>query len=343
MLAFITADFVQEGLDILSPYLEIKTGGWGFTGQQLTAQELIEQMRDAEVLIVTYEPVTAAVLAAKPNLKLIGATRGGLRANIDVDAATTRGIPVIYAPGRNADAVADLTFGLMLAECRRISYTSHLVRLGKEGGWDAEGKTPVKRFKGPELGGRTVGLVGFGEVGKRVARRASGFDMRLLVYDPFVEPEVIEEAGGRMVGLETLLRESDFVTLHAAVTPQTRGLINRERLVLMKPTSYLINTARGALIDEDALIEALRDRRIAGAALDVLGEEPMRLDHPLRRLDNVTITPHIGGASDDIRTRHSRMIAEDVVRFLRGEPPLHVANPEVLKTQSVQHKRKGEP
>jgi len=329
MRAFITADFTQEGLDILSSHLEIKTGGWGFTGQRLTAEQLMEQMGDADVLVVTYEPVTAAVLAAKPCLRILGATRGGLRANIDVDAATARGIPVIYAPGRNADAVADLTMGLILAEARRISYTSHLIRLGAEGGWDADGKTPVKRFKGPELGGRTLGLVGFGEVGHRVARRASGFGLRLLVCDPFVDPGLVSEAGGRLVNLDALLRESDFVSLHAAVTPQTRGLINGERLALMKPTAYLINTARGALVDEDALVEALRSRRIAGAALDVLVEEPMRPDHPLRGLDNVTVTPHIGGASDDIPRRHSRMIAEDVVRFLDGQRPMHLANPEV--------------
>lgn len=331
MRAFVTADFTKEGLDILSQHLEVRTGGWGFTGQRLTGEELMEQMGDAEVLIVTYEPVTAAVLAAKPNLKLLGATRGGLRANIDVDAATARGIPVIYAPGRNADAVADLTLGLMLAECRRISYTSHLIRTATEGGWDADGKTPVKRFKGPELGGRTLGLIGFGEVGHRVAKRAKGFEMSLLVYDPFVDPKVVVEAGGQVTDMETLLRESDFISLHAAVTPQTRGIMSRERLAMMKPTAYLINTARGALIDEDALIEALRERWIAGAALDVLVEEPMPLDHPLRAMENVTVTPHIGGASDDIPRRHSKMIAEDVVRFLKGERPLHLANPDAYR------------
>jgi len=330
MRAFITADFTREGLDILAQYLEVSTGGWGFTGHRLTSEELIEQMGDAEVLVVTYEPVTAAVLDARPKLRLIGCTRGGLRANIDVDAATARGIPVIYAPGRNADAVADLTFGLLLAEARRISYTSHLIRTGSEGGWDAEGKTPVKRFKGPELGGRVLGLIGFGEVGRRVAKRARGFDLNVLVYDPFVSPEAVAEVGACLSDLETVLKESDFVSLHAAVTPETKGMINRERLELMKPTAYLVNTARGALVDEPALVEALRQRRIAGAALDVLAEEPMALDHPLRTLDNVTVTPHIGGASDDIPRRHSRMIAEDIVRFLKGERPLHLANPEVL-------------
>ena len=332
MIAYITADFVQEGLDILSPYFEIKTGGWGFTGRQLPPDELAEEMGDAEVLIVTYELVTAAVIAANPNLKLIAVTRSGLHANIDVDAATQKGIPILFAPGRNADAVADLTLGLILAECRHIAYASHLIRLGKEGGWDADGKTPVKRFKGPELSGRTLGIVGFGEVGRRVAHRASGFGLELLVFDPFVNSNIIEKAGGKSVDLETVLKNSDFISLHTAVTQETSGMINRERLAMMKPTAYLINTARGALIDEGALLEALIKRRIAGAALDVLVMEPMGIDHSFRKLDNLTITPHIGGASEDIRIRHSRMIAEDIVRFLKGEVPLHLVNPEVLES-----------
>jgi len=156
--------------------------------------------------------------------------------------------------------------------------------------------------------------------------------LELLVFDPFVNSNIIEKAGGKSVDLETVLKNSDFISLHTAVTQETSGMINRERLAMMKPTAYLINTARGALIDEGALLEALIKRRIAGAALDVLVMEPMGIDHSFRKLDNLTITPHIGGASEDIRIRHSRMIAEDIVRFLKGEVPLHLVNPEVLES-----------
>ncbi|MBW2123431.1 MAG: 2-hydroxyacid dehydrogenase, partial [Deltaproteobacteria bacterium] len=290
------------------------------------------------------EPIVREVIEAT-SLRIIACTRGGPQANIDIPDATARGIPVLYAPGRNAVAVAELVFSLMIGVARHVAQAHHLLKTGhylapagtSEGGernvvWGVEEGSPYMVFKGPELCGRTLGIIGLGEVGERVAARARAFEMKIIVYDPYIPEEKILQAGARPVDLETLLKESDFVTVHCKVTPETRDLIGEKEIALMKPSAYLINTARGAIVDEKALAVALREGRIAGAGLDVFKQEPLPSDSPLLTLDNVVLTPHIGGASWDVERHQTEIVVGDLARLLSGERPRCCANPEVLES-----------
>ncbi len=325
--AYLTATFDKEVLEEMCGLFEVITGGWGYTGRRLSSDELAKWAHDAEVLIVGYEPVDKQVIDQLANLRVVACARGGVEANVDVEQASLRGIPVIYTPGRNADAVADLAFGLLLCEVRNIARTSNLIlnRNWAEVSWDIAGNTPSKKFSGSELCGKKIGIIGYGAVGQKVGRRSIGFEMKVKVFDPYWKADSSRPDAVVSVDLPTLLRESDFVIVCAKLTPETRHLIGEEQLRLMKPTSYLINVSRGAIIDQTALAVALQERRIAGAGLDVLEVEPIDHDDPLLFLSNVTITPHIGGASSDIVTRQSKMILEDLKRWTVGLRPNNIA------------------
>ena len=331
MKAYITAPFTHEGVDLLSEYLTIECGGWGTTGIKMEPEELVKAAADANILIVGYEGVSRQVMNKLTGLKAIGCCRGGPHENIDIDAATALGLPVLYTPGRNARAVADIALGLMLSVARKISLTNHYIRSKRWDlvSWDIRGNTRVKRFSGPELAFKSIGIVGFGNVGQKIAQRALGFEMNVLVYDPFCKPDKLPE-NTELVDLAHLLTTADFVVIACALTSQTTRLIDEARLQLMKPSAFLINVARGLIVDEKALYKALANRWIAGAGVDVLTEEPIAPDHPFLQLDNIVITPHIGGASDDIIARHSIMMAEDIIRFINGDRPAHLANPDVV-------------
>jgi phosphoglycerate dehydrogenase-like enzyme len=259
---------------------------------------------------------------------MIGCCRGD-PVNIDLDLATRKGVPVFHTPGRNADAVADLTLAFMLALARHLpairdTYTAGPGRITDAGDY----LKMYTRFTGFELGGRTVGLVALGAVGREVAARLLPFKARVLAYDPYVkEPP----AGVTMVPLDTLLRESDIVSLHAPVTPETTNLVSRERLQLLKPGALFVNTARAALTDEDALYEMLAAGRIAGAALDVLANEPLQPGDRFLGMPNVIVTPHIGGATVDVVRHQSEIVTDAIERHLRGERPRWIANPAVLE------------
>lgn len=241
-------------------------------------------------------------------LRFIGLCRNATN-QIDLEAAAARGVTVVNTPGRNANAVAELVIGLALSLVRRIPSAHAYVR---GGGWEHPLAAYVD-FRGAELSGRTMGIVGMGDIGRRVARLARAFGMRVLGYDPY--------AGGaryvRMTTLEALLAGSDLVTLHAPETPETTGMLNAERLALMPPGSYLINTASAGLVDEAALVEELRSGRLAGAALDVFETHPVVPSSPLLSLDNVALTPHLGGATAETIERYSRVIARALLRFER--------------------------
>lgn len=287
--------------------------------------EFVGKIADADILLVHSAPITRAVLNDARNLKLIACCRGGPK-NVNIEAATERGIPVVNTPGRNAVAVAEFTIGLLLAHTRYIARGhAHLIR----GIW----KAGVYRdeYVGPQLHKRTVGIVGLGSVGCEMARiLGKGFQVRLLVHDPYVAEDSVQSLGAETVSLDTLLRESDFVILSARLTPETTTMITERELTLMKPSAYLVNTARGGLVDYDALLQALQERRIAGAALDVFGEEPPVRDYPLLRMPNVTVTPHIGGAAIDVLYYAADTLAGEVHRFVRGEPLCNCLNPTVL-------------
>ena len=275
-----------------------------------TEEELIARIGDAQVLISGTEPVTARVLDAAPSLKVISKHGVGYE-NVDLDAARSRGIPVAIAGGAISDSVADMALALLLALARQVPQGDASVHAGQ---W--------KRFVGPELRGKTLGIVGLGQIGKGVARRAKGFGLSLLATDAYPDEAFAASWGVEYVLLEDLLRRSDFVSLHAPVTPETRGLIGAARLALMKPSALLINTARGELVDEAALYEALRAGRLGGAATDVFVHEPPG-DSPLLTLPNFLATPHSAGQTPEGLRRMGEITAENVLRVLRGQKPLY--------------------
>jgi len=290
-------------------------------------EDLIKRIKDVDVLIVHKAPVTAEVINAAKQLKVIGCARTG-PGNIDINAATKRCIPVIYALGRNAVAVAEFTVGLILAATRHISRAEAWMRAGK---WRIGGGAQQQFFMGMELQGKTLGIIGFGQIGRRVASLMKCFGMNILVHDPFVEKKEIESFGVKSVDKDTLLKESDIISLHVRIPPNSKPVIGKKELSLMKKTAYLINTSDGPVVDQKALYEALKNREIAGAAQDAgWGEDPVSPTNPLLELDNFTATPAIGGASLEVPKRSIQIIAEDIARFLKGEKPKNIKNPEVL-------------
>ena len=330
MRAFITASFHPAARARLERHMEVAHEDWRvrqaiyFDGS--TFAERIRQL-GADVLIVEADLVHAEVLESCP-LRMIGCCRGD-PVNIDLELATRKGIPVFHTPGRNADAVADITLAFMLMLARHLPQVAETF----QGGGPAFERTGdflemYNRFTGVELGGQTVGLVALGAVGREVAARLRAFKARVLAYDPYVRqpPEGVE-----LTDLEELLRASDFVSLHAPVTAETQNLVSRERLALMKPSAYFINTARAALTDEDALYEMLVAGRLAGAALDVLHNEPLQGDNRFLSLPNVIVTPHLGGATHDVVRHQSDIVVDAIESYLRGERPRWIANPEVLE------------
>ncbi len=286
---------------------------------------LVEPARGADFIVVHAAAVTREVLQASDRLKAVVCGRGG-PINVDVKAATEMGIPVMNTPGRNAKAVAEFIMSLILAETRTI------VR-----GWDGlkQGKwlTGLYHYEAasPGLDGAVLGMVGFGRVGRFLAPMAKAFNMSLLAYDPYVAPEVTAQYGVTQTeSLHDLILRADFLVLLARYSAETDKMIGAREIALMKPTAYLVNTARGGLVDYDALYPALRQKRIKGALLDVYAEEPLPLDSPLFKLNNVLLTPHIAGSAQETVHVTARMIAEEVGRVVRGERPLYCVNPKVL-------------
>ncbi|MDQ6906546.1 MAG: hydroxyacid dehydrogenase [Chloroflexota bacterium] len=346
MQALITAYLEEAALTRLHEVLELTPGGALVHQRSIEPDELIRELAGIPILIVGYEQVTEAVMDACPDLALISSIRGGPEANISIAAATERGIPVLYTVGRTDHAVAEYTFALMLAIARHVTDGYQLVTervITHPKPYDHErdviwrlppGSESARiraRLTGVELYRKTLGLIGFGNIGRHVAKLGQAFGMRVVVADPFIDPARAREAGVELVDLPDLMAQADFVSPHARVTPQSTGVVGRAELARMKPTAYLVNTARAALIDEDALIETLREGRIAGAALDVFHREPLPPDYPLLDLPNVILTPHLAGSTREIPTHHSDMVADDVVAYLHGEIPTgHVANPAVF-------------
>ncbi len=308
------------GLD--TPYLQVLSQG-GFEPvfpsvvRQLTEDEIFEALADFPAVIAGSEPYTRRVLEAHPRLRVIARAGVGYDA-VDVPAATERGIAVTITPGTNQDSVAEHTFALMLALAKDLVNQHQGTRAGH---WPRQSNQPLR--------GRTLGIVGLGRIGKAVAVRGQAFAMRLLAYEPYPDAAFVKHHGITLVPLEQLLRESDYVSLHTPLTEQSRHLINRRTLALMKPSAYLINTARGGLVNEADLIEALRGRKIAGAGLDVFEEEPPGIT-PLLELDNVVVTPHTAGVDVQSRDDMALSAARAVVALSKGEwPAEQVVNPEV--------------
>jgi len=287
--------------------------------------EVLKVISDVEIVLTHTAPLTKRVIDAAGKLKIVGAARGG-PVNINWNACTERGIPVLYAPGRNSGAVAEYTVGMMLAQSRKI--TSSHMSLMTEKRWRGDLYTVV----GSELNSSTVGLVGSGAIGSKVARLVQAFGSKVLVYDPYLSADTIREMGCDPVDLDTLLQKSDFVSLHARLTKETKGMIGEREIGLMKKTAYLINTARGELVQHDALYKALKEHRIAGAALDIAEAEPPPTDSPLYQLENVTATSHLAGASIQAAEIGARVLCEGIYNFIvKKESPKFCANPDYVK------------
>jgi phosphoglycerate dehydrogenase-like enzyme len=298
----------------------------------LPEAELIAALQDADCLVTEAENITANVIRECRSLKAVVNCRGN-SVNVDLPIATEEGVLIAGTPGRNANAVADLAVCLMIMAARNIPRAIESLRSGT---WANSPRATVYRAcQGHELPGRTVGLIGLGAIGREVASRLRGFRMRILAYDPYVSPQAADAVGVTLTSLEELVRQSDFISLHAHVTGRTQALLGRREFAMMNPSAYLINTARAALVDESALIEALRENRIAGAALDVFHEEPLPADHPLLKLPNVVALPHIGGATFDV-IRHQSETAEQNLEAIReGRLPPTLVNRDVLTSPKL--------
>jgi len=287
-----------------------------FRDTQKSEDALAERLRPFQVLVPIRERTrfTASLLARLPALELLALT-GRNSGHVDVAAATARGVLVVESAS-SGQAAIEHTIGLLLAAVRRIPQEDRALRAGR---W----QTTV----GVELGGKTLGIVGFGRIGSRIGAFGGFLGMRVLAWGPTLTAERAAAGGAAYVPLETLLAESDVVSLHTRLSDQTRGLITAPRLALMKPTAYLINTARGPIVDEAALVGALRERRIAGAALDVFDEEPLPAGHPLAALDNVVLTPHLGFVTHEAYDVFFRGAVDNILRWLDGGLPERTLNP----------------
>ena len=313
MKALVLAPFAGDSLEQLRRRLTVIYEPWTETKRLWDPAELAVRLTDEgiEAVVMEVDFLFGEVFENPSPLRFIGLCRNATN-QVDMEAAADRGVVVVNTPGRNAVAVAEMTIGLAFALARRIPEAHHYV---SSGGWE-DPLTPYTELRGTELAGKTLGVVGLGAVGKRVARLGHAIGMRILGCDPYATvPKYVT-----MSPLDDLLSNSNVVTLHVPETPETVGMINGDRLSLMQPTSYLINTASAALVEEDALVEALKTRRIAGAALDVFETHPVVANSPLLKLDNVVLTPHIGGATAETVQRYSRMIARDLLRFVRALP-----------------------
>jgi D-3-phosphoglycerate dehydrogenase len=290
-----------------------------------TSADVIALAANAEIILSHMPPLTRAVLAQLPRLRIIGCTRTEA-VNINAAAATERGIPIMIAPGRNARAVAEFCVGLIIAETRNLARGHAALARGE---WRSDLYLYDRAPR--ELRGQTVGLIGFGHIGSLMPGFLRPFGVRVLAYDPYVADEVFRAHGAERVhDLDTLLAESDIVSLHARVTPETRGFIGARQFRMMKRGAYFINTARGPMVDYDALYRALADGHLAGAGLETFAQEPPPPDWPLLRLPNVTLTPHIAGCSTDSVHNAAEMVCADIAAWVAGRMPVNCANPQTL-------------
>jgi D-3-phosphoglycerate dehydrogenase / 2-oxoglutarate reductase len=319
---------VPDGLEISELTLGWPTEPFGRVAEVDEASgsedQMIEALRGVEVCVTQMAPLTEKVLDASPDLRLFCISRGG-PVNANIAAATEHGVAVTYAPGRNATATAEQSVGMLIATTRRIPQT-HADLSG--GTWRGD----YYRYDavGPELENSTVGVIGYGAIGSRVARILAGFGANVLAHDPYLAPEAFA-AGVEQVELDELLSRSRFVTLHARVTPDNKKMIGAAQIALIQPGSVLVNCARGALLDYDAVCDALDSGHLFGAAFDVFAEEPIPAGSRLLTTPNLVMTPHLAGGSKETAQRAATIVASDVGRYLRGEEIANCANPEALR------------
>jgi glyoxylate reductase len=305
--------FHEEAVNLIKEVADVRF----YTGRNI--QEMMAELVDAEGIVANR--VTEELLAKAPRLKVVAVYGVGYD-GVDVAAATSHQVYVTHTPGVLSNAVADLTMLLILSLARGLLYADRYTRTGW--GKDPKGYPPL----GCDLAGKTLGLVGLGRIGYEVARRAKSFGMRIIYYDVVSSTAAEKDFGAERTSLENLMRGSDFVSIHCPLTEKTKGLIGDREISMMKSTAYLINTARGPIVDQKALTKALQERKIAGAGLDVFEVEPVPLDEPILKLDNVVLTPHAGSLTVEARRGMALMDAKNIVQVLKGQIPPENVVPE---------------
>lgn len=310
---------IEEERKILSKHADVRLA------KSLNEDELAEEVKDVDVIMVVYAKITEKIINSAAKLR--GIVRYGIGVdNIDLKAASKRRIPVANVPDYCIGTVADHAFALILALNRKLLLADRILRSGEYGLWTS----PSPKLMGVDLEGKVLGLVGVGKIGSAVAARAKGFGMKVVAFDPYIPKEIAEKIGVELVDLETLLKNADFISIHAPLTPETRGIIGEKELRMMKRTAYIINTARGPIIQEKALYKALKNGWIAGAGLDVYEKEPPDLDNPLFKLENVILTPHIAYYTKEAIWRLEMSAVEEAIRILQGKMPKNLVNKEAF-------------
>lgn len=323
---YVTGDWIEEPTDDAFQEAALAVEKKGANGMKIP--QILKDNTDAEIMIGTFCPFSEAIMKKSKNLRIIGVARGGVE-NVDLEAATQNGIAVFNAAGRNANAVSDFTVGMILSEIRNIAKCHHQIKEGV-----AKLRFPNSDFT-PDMKGKTLGLVGFGNIGRLVAKKMAGFEVNILTYDPFLTQETLEGTNVTLVEKEVLFRESDIVSIHARLTKDTMNLVGEEEISLMKPHSYFVNTARAGLVDYQALYAALAAKKIAGAALDVYDVEPLPADSPWMQLDNVTLTSHLGGATYDAQANSPLIVYEKIKSFIKDGDTRHILNKKVLEDERL--------
>lgn len=320
---YVTREIPERGLKIIKKRFDVEV--WPEYGPPLK-EVVIDKVRDVDALVsLLSDSIDVEVFGAAPKLKIVAQMAVGFD-NIDVKEATKRGVYVTNTPEVLTETTADFAWALLMSIARRVVEADRYVRGRRwKVGWHPN------MLLGRDVYGATIGIVGAGRIGSAVARRAKGFNMKILYCGRKSRPELEKRLGAKHVDLDVLLKQSDFVSIHVSLTKQTYHMIDKEKLRLMKKTAYLVNNSRGAVIDEKALCQALKEGWIAGAALDVFEQEPTPVTNPLLKLDNVVLAPHISSSSHETRSKMAKMVAENLITFFEGRIPPNLVNREVLK------------
>lgn len=331
--ALVTAEVIPSMLEALESKIDFDFDGYYIDHVVMPVDELKSKIKDYDILICEYDTIDKEILDCAENLKLIICCRGGVKTVIDLEAAKEKGIIICNNGGRNAEAVSDLTLGYILDLTRNISKSNALIHNRiittdvkskpdnyKDTVWGLDNNSPFIRFRGKSINHMTLGLIGCGFAGSLVAKKAKAFNMEVIAYDPFIDPARVPEFV-KLVDLKDLLSTADIISLHCNVSPETKNMFNKDTFAAMKKGSYFINTARGELVDEAALVEALNSHHLAGAAIDVTVKEPIASDCPLLDAENLIITPHIAGSSYDVQVCGTRMVSEALEDFIAGVKP----------------------
>jgi len=332
---YVTREIPERGLKIIRERFEAEI--WSEYAPP-PKEVIIQKVKNVDALAsLLSDKINEQVFDAAPKLRIVAQFAVGFD-NIDVKEATKRGIYVTNTPGVLTETTADFAWALLMAVARRVAEADKYVRTGRwKVGWHPS------MLSGRDVHGATIGIVGAGRIGSAVAERAQGFRMKILYYDVIPRPELEKQLNAKRVDLDTLLRESDFVSVHVPLFKETYHLINEERLKLMKKTAYLVNNSRGPVVDEKALYKALKEGWIAGAGLDVFEQEPTPTNNPLLTLDNVVAAPHISSASHETRSKMAKMVAENLTAFFEGKKPPNLVNQEVLQVRPLRARKVRDP